>query len=147
MSRKDALVNAKPATVRRLMPRDRRAPVDITRGSCPAADGCLCCPNATQRWHRNSNRTCDQRHPPDDRKCSPPYPANISACPERPERAAPGQEGLTQDPPPAPDGFRPPHYSCCVECGRITARRWTDTNGRRLPWCAGTFPDPEPRRT
>ena len=64
-----------------------------------------------------------------------PVPENIPACPERDE--------MPQDAPPAPEGFRTPGWKCCVECGRITARRWTDPERGPLPWCAGRFPDPE----
>jgi hypothetical protein len=28
--------------------------------------------------------------------------------------------------------------ACCVECGRVTARRWTDPDGRDIAFCAGS---------
>ena len=119
------------AVVRRLSPPDRRAPVDIARRMCPQGDSCYCCPAAAFKGHKN----CPKDHPPEDRKCRQPYPARIPPCPER--------QTLPQEAPTAPAGFRTPHMSCCIDCGRITARRWTDPENRVLPWCAGRFPKPE----
>lgn len=118
------------AMVRRLAPPDRRAPVQVARRGCPQGASCYCCPGAAKRAHRN----CPLDHPVQDRACSQPMPERIPACRER--------TTLTQTPPTPPIGCREPHISCCVECGRVTARRWTDPEGRELPWCAGLFPNP-----
>lgn len=112
------------AEVRRLAPPDRRAPVDITYGHCPQGASCGCCPAAVTKRHRN----CNLPHPPNNRACIQPTPEQIFPCPER--------KTMPQEP---PYGLRG-HMACCVECGRITARRWTDPESRVLPWCAGQLP-------
>lgn len=119
----------------RLSPTDRRSPRNINRGGCPIGQGCYCCPLAGERWHSNlrSNRTCDRIHPPDETVCSPPYPPKIPECPER--------ATLPAEPPAPPPGHRPLRFAVCVDCGRITARRWSAPSGVVVAWCAGTFPD------
>ncbi len=53
--------------------------------------------------------------------CRPPYPAVIAPCPEWfPPTGADHSGGL------------------CVDCGRVTSRRWRHPDGDLLPWCAGT---------
>lgn len=115
------------AAVRRLAPPDRRTPRTIYRDTCPVGGSCYCCPLAVEKWHGNarSGRSCDGMHPPQDRVCSPPYPANIPPCPER----------LTLN-------QHAPHlrYEVCIDCGRITARRYQHPQYGTVPWCAGQFP-------
>ena len=127
-------------TVRRLSPPDRRAPVLVARGQCPVGESCFCCPNFNPARFSLTRKpppgTCPSPHPPEDRKCVLPYPDKISACPE--------QATMPQEAPVPRPGWRRPRETCCVECGRVTARRWTDREGRVLPWCAGLFPDPSP---
>jgi hypothetical protein len=124
------------AEVRRLAPPDRRAPITVTRDMCTLGLACNCCPLTTQKWHGNPRykQDCTLMHPPADRLCSPPRPKAIAPCPER--------EALVQDPPRPTAGHRPLLFSACVDCGRITARRWTHPDGQILPWCAGLFPKP-----
>ncbi len=122
------------AVLRRFRPADRRSPTKVGRNGCPLWSGCYCCPQAVEKWHGHpaSKRSCDREHPPDDRMCSLPYPQNIPPCPER--VTLPG-------PPDPPAGHRPLRWQVCVDCGRITSRRWTDPQtGQPLAWCAGTFP-------
>lgn len=117
--------------VRRVAPPDRRSPRPVTAGSCPMGDSCYCCPLGGERWHSRSNsqRTCERRHPGEDRMCSPGYPKHVNRCPEN-EASNPSEV------PAGPRTTRP--YACCIECGRITAHRWTDPqDGKLLPWCAG----------
>lgn len=132
-------VLAEPAPVMgvvvRLSPPDRRTPIDIARGKCPAGGGCACCPNNFVKKRRHDSDSCALQHPEQDKRCSPPWPERIPACAER--------KTLPQDGPIAPAGFWTPISACCIECGRVTARRWTDPEGRVLPWCAGQMPDPE----
>lgn len=112
-------------------PPDRRAPVEVRRGTCAQGESCFCCLiAASPRGHRN----CHREHPAQDRMCNPPYPSVIPPCKER--------QTLPQVAPEPPPGFYKPNQACCVECGRATARRWTGPNDRPAPWCAGTFPDP-----
>jgi hypothetical protein len=122
------------APVRRLAPTDRRSPRLVAVGQCPGKENCYCCVAAAVRGHGKRDGQCPHLHPGQDRKCSPPYPSNVWPCPER--------KTLPQDPPTPPPGFRPPRYEMCIDCGRITTRRWTDPDGRELAWCAGTFPPP-----
>jgi hypothetical protein len=134
-------MNDELATVRRLAPPDRRSPIKVGVRACALGPGCVCCPGYLigKGYKRHAN--CRLDHPAEDRLCSPPYPENISACPERERTEFP------QAPLPAAEGFTPPGLACCVECGRVTGRRWTDPDGRLLPWCAGKLPappEPEP---
>jgi hypothetical protein len=124
-------MNGRIAPVRRLAPTDRRTPVEVRVRACPLDRGCVCCPGflVGKGYKRHDN--CNLDHPASDRRCSPPYPRNLPPCPER--------DTLSQDP---PSGYRPPHHEVCVDCGRVTARRWTDPEGRELAWCAGSFPYP-----
>jgi hypothetical protein len=126
------VVGQEPVLVRRSAPTDRRTPYRIERGMCPARETCYCCPSAGEKGHGRTSGACKERHPAQARECSPPFPTVIPPCPER--------KVLPQDPPPGP---RPPHYSCCIDCGRITARRWTRPDGTVSPWCNGEFPDQE----
>jgi hypothetical protein len=125
------------AQVRRLRPTDRRSPRGIPPGQCPGGERCYCCPKSTVRGHGRRDGDCPLRHPEVERLCSPPYPSNVWPCPER--------RALPQDPPHALTGRDTPRYEVCVECGRITTRRWTNPDGVELAWCAGTMPPPEPR--
>jgi hypothetical protein len=127
-------------TVRRLAPPDRRSPVKVGVRACPLGRGCYCCPAYTSRFRGMENAKCELDHPATDRLCIPPYPERIPACPER--------QGWPQDPQSDVDGWRAPRHECCVECGRITARRWTrPADGAVLPWCAGVLPEPPQAET
>jgi hypothetical protein len=117
--------------VRRTAPPDRRAPRQIARGGCPIGN-CFCCPSWKSRG--SSHDECSKPHPPRDKTCSPPYPKNIPECPERK-----GEQFLPYPPPP---GFRNPPTPCCIECGRITHREWTNPQGQVLPWCGGEMTKP-----
>lgn len=123
------------AQVRRLRPRDRRSPVKVGVRACPMGPGCVCCPGFLIGKGSQRHANCKRDHPAEDRLCSPPWPANIPPCPER--------DALPQDPMPATDGFTPPLWKCCIECGRVTTRRWTDDDGDDLPWCGGRRPGEE----
>ncbi len=113
------------AMTRRTHPPDRRAPVPVARGECPAKQLCGCCPDGHPLRKDKAGRLkrvyCPLPHPGEDKPaCRPPVPREIPPCPERdtlPAKAGP--------------------IACCVECGRVTSRRWTDPFGRDLPWCAG----------
>lgn len=118
--------------VRRLAPPDRRAPIKVLKRACALGRGCACCPKFSLR--KGVNDKCHLDHPAIDRLCSPPWPANLAPCPE--------WTAWPQDPLPAVDGWRPPPIELCVECGRITGRRWTHPDGLVLPWCAGDLPEP-----
>lgn len=128
------------APARRLAPPDRRKPVHIPRSGCPMGASCGCCPGPAGLGHYTPGENggsgkqitnCRMPHPGQDRQCKPPYPSNIPACRE--------QQTLPQfQPPPAP-----PAGAACVECGRMTGRRYTDPEDRPLPWCGGLFPDPK----
>lgn len=111
---------------RRDGPIDRRSPAAVSVGACPLGQGCYCCPNVASH---SQQRACPKPHPATERMCSPPYPKNIPACPELPAPPAP------------PPGFRPLRFEMCFTCGRVTARRWTGSQGQMLAWCSGTFPD------
>ena len=126
-----------PDTPQRLAPRDRRTPVFVARDTCPLGESCVCCPKMQR--HGRGAHDCREAHPPQDRECSPPFPAKIPPCPER--------DALEQKPPASGHAQQTAHYSCCVDCGRVTARRWTDPFGRVLPWCAGRFPEPDEAST
>lgn len=105
-------------TLARLSPPDRRAPNHVAAGQCPQGRECGCCPADHRRRDRQGRLVgCREPHPPADRDCRLPYPAQIHACPERESLPAVAGSG-----------------ACCVECGRVTSRRHTDG----LPWCAGT---------
>jgi hypothetical protein len=117
---------------RREAPTDRRTPITIARGTCPVGQSCYCCPEARTPGHGKTQRGCPQQHPVSDRVCSPPIPKSLPPCPER--------GPLPIDPPAPPEGMRPLHFEMCSDCGRVTARRWTDPAGRVLAWCAGDFP-------
>jgi hypothetical protein len=95
------------------------------------AGGCACCPAR----HRRDGDGCSRPHPPVDRDCHLPYPAAITACPERATLQQTGPASAT------------PTGAACVECSRVTSRRWTDPAGRSLPWCAGELPAPTPKVT
>ncbi len=118
-----------PEPERRTAPPDRRAPTAVAEGGCPLGSSCRCCDRSTK--HRQDNRhRCPLPHPNSARDCQLPYPKDIAPCQERDTlpQAAPGL-----------------HQACCVECGRVTARRWTDPQSRTLAWCAGTMPEPAER--
>lgn len=135
-------MSGETTTVRRLRPPDRRSPVKVAVRACTLGRGCVCCPGLLIGKGRQKHENCNLDHPAASRLCSPPYPERVRACPERDDPAFP------QDPLPATDNFTPPTWACCVECGRITARRWTDPAGDLLPWCAGKLPappEPEPQ--
>lgn len=114
----------------RSCPPDRRTPVPIARGQCPAKQLCGCCHGVTGKGHplikdkktgRLKRQHCPLPHPGEDKPaCRPPVQRDIPPCPER-------------DTLPAAAG----PLAACVECGRVTARRWTDPFGRQLAWCAG----------
>jgi hypothetical protein len=124
-----------PQTVRRFAPPDRRTPIKVGVRACPLGRGCYCCPVYTSKFRGALNEKCDRDHPAADRLCSPPYPDRPPACPER--------QTLPQNPHPAVGGWRPPPIECCIECGRVTGRRWTrPTDGAVLAWCAGLLPQP-----
>jgi hypothetical protein len=111
----------------RTAPPDRRAAVLVPRGRCPMGASCGCCPAATESAHSRGSQRCGQSHPGTDRVCSLPCPAEIPPCTER-------------DTLPAAATTLP--IACCVECGRVTARRWTDpATSTILPWCAGAVPE------
>ncbi len=113
---------------RRLAPPDRRSPVPVDLGGCPAGSACGCCPGRKNKGHeRGKYERCPLPHPGQDTLCRQPYPAEIAPCPER--------EDLRQHQPHRANG------AACVECGRVTSRRWTDPDGAVLPWCSGVFPD------
>jgi hypothetical protein len=121
--------------VRRQRPPDRRAPIKVAQRTCPLGRGCVCCPAYTSKFRGQANEKCQLDHPAADRLCIPPIAERISACRER--------AFWSQDPLPAVPGWRPPHRECCVECGRITARRWTrPEDGFVMPWCAGEQVEP-----
>lgn len=115
---------------RRTQPPDRRKPIPVARGECPAKQLCGCCHGVTGKGHplRKDKKTerlyrvhCPLPHPGEDKPaCLLPIPREIGPCAERDT---------------LPDKVGP--LACCVECGRVTARRWTDPFGRALPWCAG----------
>lgn len=119
------------AIARRTAPPDRRVATFVSRGACPMAGMCACCPAR----HRREGEGCRRPHPPVDRDCHLPYPPAITACPER--------DTLTQSTP----AETVPTGAACVECSRVTSRRWTDPAGRSLPWCAGDLPTPTPKVT
>lgn len=121
--------------VRRLRPPDRRAPIKVAARSCTLGRGCLCCPAYTSKYRGQGNDKCQLDHPAEPRVCIPPVPERISPCKER--------DYWSQDPLPAVTGWTPPHHECCVECGRVTARRWTrPEDGVLLAWCAGQQVEP-----
>lgn len=116
-----------PVPPPRTAPPDRRAEVPVARGKCPMGSGCGCCTGSTNVSHgRAGKATCRRPHPETDRMCRLPCPADIPPCAERTEQ---------------PQNAAGLHAACCVECGRITARRWSDPEGRSLAWCAGTMPE------
>ncbi len=119
-------VTTAPPTTQRAAPPNRRAPVLVRQGRCPMGASCGCCPHATDKTHSRGKQPCPELHPPTDRECRLPYPAEIPPCTER---ATTTQHAGTL---PA---------ACCIECGRITARRWTDNNGRTTAWCGGNLPE------
>lgn len=88
---------------------------------------CGCCPSSPESSHGRGKQPCRQPHPPADRMCSLPCPTDIPACAER--ATIPQHAGALP-------------VACCVECGRVTARRWIDPDNRTLAWCAGTLPEP-----
>ena len=57
-----------------------------------------------------------------------PFAEGCYCCPDVTAKKGPERATEPQD-----NG----RIACCVECGRVTARRWTDPEGRLLPWCAG----------
>lgn len=124
-----AVTTAAPPTAaphRRTAPPDRRAPVLVRQGRCPMGASCGCCINSTENSHGRGKQTCRQPHPAADRKCSLPYPSEIQPCAER--TTTPQHAGALP-------------IACCIECGRVTARRWTDGDGRVMAWCAGDLPE------
>ncbi len=116
-------MNDEVASVRRLAPTDRRSPRTIEVGRCPGKESCYCCLAAGVRGHGKRDGQCPHPHPNEERKCNPPYPSNVWPCPER--------KTLSQEPRP---GGR---WEVCVDCGRVTGRRWTDPHGRVMAWCGG----------
>ncbi len=112
----------------RLDPPDRRTPIFVAAGACKLGQGCVCCPKYTGR---RGQQECSHRHPLTDRRCSPPIPERIPACPEQQTR---------NQVPPTVKGRKAPRMQCCVECGRITGRMWTRVDPPQ-PWCGGKFID------
>ncbi len=118
----------------RVAPPDRRTPVEVAAGKCPVGMSCGCCMGPAGFGHfipgedgkpGKQITNCQMTHPATTRMCRPPVPSAIPPCPER--------QTLDQAPP------GPPRGATCVECGRVTSRRWTDPEGRALPWCGGAI--------
>lgn len=126
---------------RRPHPPDRRAPVPVKAGQCPARRMCGCCVGPFGFGHFNPNepdprkrpiRNCPMTHPATDRRCKLPYPSEYPPCPERAywsQDSQPGQVFTDRS---------------CVECGLGTARAYTGdalpwAEGQALPWCGGVL--------
>lgn len=90
---------------------------------------CGCCTSSTDSTHGRGKQPCRQPHPATDRECRLPYPADIQPCPER--TTTPQSAGTLP-------------IACCIECGRVTARRWTSPDSHTMAWCAGDIPETTP---